>query len=354
MADLTLTPTWQPAVYKIATSDAVLAGDESATANLQAKQLGDRTEYLKNAVDSPVAPNLKTGTSGNATANAKFVIDNSARWASVTEVTSNSAVALDKAAMGKLFVFKQTANVTYTLPDVASLNDPTSPGTYAYGQGIGFINNSSKVVIISRAGSNLFTGLYHWLSSGDQQLLWLMPGEMAFVVAIATSPGLWVTTINKSNNQDVGCVVQAITATAPQGSIVALGQEVNRADYPRLYLWAITQSMVVNDADWAANVGKFSHGNGTTTFRIPLLAGYFLRAANTTGAGLDSSRAVGSEQADEIKAHTHSLSTVTSQVGITSGSDNDVFSSAAPTATSSTGGAETRPKNIAVLTCIKY
>lgn len=81
--------------------------------------------------------------------------------------------------------------------------------------------------------------------------------------------------------------------------------------------------------------------------------GRFLRGIDN-GAGNDPSgtRAPGNVQADELKSHNHAAGQ--SGIGNTSGSNwflrSDVGNT---TATSSTGGAETRPKNVAVLYCRK-
>ncbi|UCR91933.1 tail fiber protein [Escherichia phage vB_EcoP_IMEP8] len=53
--------------------------------------------------------------------------------------------------------------------------------------------------------------------------------------------------------------------------VVADGQLLNRADYPEL--WAYAQMLTpISDADWVStpeNRGKYSLGDGTTTFRVP-------------------------------------------------------------------------------------
>ena len=51
MANLPSTPTWSPDVYQIEPTDAVLGGPDGVI-NIQAKQLADRTAYLKQAVEA--------------------------------------------------------------------------------------------------------------------------------------------------------------------------------------------------------------------------------------------------------------------------------------------------------------
>jgi microcystin-dependent protein len=110
----------------------------------------------------------------------------------------------------------------------------------------------------------------------------------------------------------------------------------------------------------------FGIGNGSTTFGIPDLRGLFIRGFRD-GSSLyetDISRAFGSYQADELKIHNHNhiysyagngnnngLYHPISSSSIASGMDNPTVGNGA---IQNTGGSETRPRNIALLACIKY
>lgn len=132
-------------------------------------------------------------------------------------------------------------------------------------------------------------------------------------------------------------------------TVVAFGGEFNRADYPKLWAWIETHpEFLLSEADWqieyTANdglCGYFSSGDGVDTFRTPNLDEAFFRASN---------RGVGTYQGDELKAHTHKYDIVVSG-GWPSGSGG-VRYSAGGRNTYSTGGAETRPRNIALLPLI--
>lgn len=103
--------------------------------------------------------------------------------------------------------------------------------------------------------------------------------------------------------------------------------------------------------------GKFNKGNeGVGNFRLPETRGEFLRGWDH-GRGSDVGRAVGSWQSDEVKAHAHTTvyelvtdlfaaGTVTRNFVQDYGTSNNVQTNAA-------GGAETRPRNVAVMWCIK-
>lgn len=105
---------------------------------------------------------------------------------------------------------------------------------------------------------------------------------------------------------------------------------------------------------FAAIGSSYGNGDGFNTFNLPDVRGEFIRAWDD-GRGVDVSRTLGSYQSDEIKSHVHS---VTAQAysdagsgylvgGPNNGNDGTV-------STTSTGGTETRPRNIALLACIKY
>lgn len=57
----------------------------------------------------------------------------------------------------------------------------------------------------------------------------------------------------------------------PEGWVEEKGQILNRADYPDGWQFAVSYGMVVTDVNWINNhlFGKFSSGDGSTTFRMP-------------------------------------------------------------------------------------
>jgi hypothetical protein len=88
---------------------------------------------------------------------------------------------------------------------------------------------------------------------------------------------------------------------------------------------------------------------------LPDLRGYFVRGSGTNNDGT-AAGAFGTKQADEFKAHTHTVTDVNTTVTpLASGVGNTAVNQGTIVrTTSSAGGAETRPKNIAMLYCIKF
>lgn len=133
-----------------------------------------------------------------------------------------------------------------------------------------------------------------------------------------------------------GAVVHFARNTAPSGWLKANGSAISRTAYAALF---------------AAIGTTFGAGDGSTTFNLPDLRGEFVRGWDDA-RGVDGGRGFGSAQADELKSHTHPIGITTST---SSGGGGNYYSGPNSTATSgATGGAETRPRNIALLACIKY
>lgn len=151
------------------------------------------------------------------------------------------------------------------------------------------------------------------------------------------------------------------SSTAPTNYLKANGALLSRTQYASLWSFAQNSGNVVADSDWSSvsMYGSFSYGDGSTTFRIPKLNGYFVRSWDDS-AGVDSSRVLGKYQADEIKSHTHQIR----GSGGGEWTDNYTPSNGAASADytlgwfdggiNNTGDTETRPKNIALLACIRY
>ena len=97
-------------------------------------------------------------------------------------------------------------------------------------------------------------------------------------------------------------------------------------------------------------------GEAGTDFRLPDLRGEFVRGWDH-GRGVDAGRVLGSSQVDGLKAHTHFITTVNdtenTNLGSISESSNTVDLSSNRLSTESTGGTETRPRNVAMMYVIK-
>ena len=136
-----------------------------------------------------------------------------------------------------------------------------------------------------------------------------------------------------------GAVQAFAQAAAPSGWLECNGQAVNRTG--------------TGAALFAAIGTIYGTGDGVSTFNVPDYRGYFLRALGTNADGT-ASGARGVKTVDDIKSHQHTYGTSSSTSGAANASMyGNITSPYGGGTTNSTGGAETRPKNMAVLTCIK-
>lgn len=153
----------------------------------------------------------------------------------------------------------------------------------------------------------------------------------------ATSSPTWA---DAGGGVPAGSVIYHAANTAPSGFLKANGAAVSRSTYSDLFTAIGT---------------TFGTGDGSSTFNVPDLRGEFMRGWDDS-RGIDSGRSFGSAQADEFKAHTHTANIYMYDAGspLNKFRSSKAANGQGTTSTNSTGGSETRPRNIALLACIKY
>jgi microcystin-dependent protein len=124
-------------------------------------------------------------------------------------------------------------------------------------------------------------------------------------------------------------------STAPAGFLKANGALVSRTTYAALFTAIGT---------------TFGAGDGSTTFALPDLRGEFVRGWSD-GHTVDSGRALGSAQTEMVGPHTHSLAQYGS---IGSGVGGSTWIAGSGTNIPNNIGTENRPRNIALLACIRF
>lgn len=218
-------------------------------------------------------------------------------------------------------------------------------------------------------GSEVNTGIYR-KSAGTVAMA--IGGVDAMIVNSSqiTLAGLAIV-----NGADAGAISYFARSTAPTGYIKANGAAVSRTTYATLFAAIGTT--------WGA-------GDGSTTFNVPDLRGYFPRGFDD-GRGVDSGRTFATTQADAFASHNHGVNDPTHNHGVSdpghahsipsnvsntfgsgfglSGSGNvgigientnpnttgvTIVGNPTGITIQAAGGTETRPKNIALLACIKY
>lgn len=297
---------------------------------------------------------------------------------------------LDRTANARSARWKTDGNRMYLEWDNADLGASWGASKFA-------ITPEGEVVSSSSNGFRLAYGDYGAFWRNDGAALYLMltakgdpwgawnnlrPFTMNLVTGkIAMSAGLEVLTKargDSSNDAASTGFVQDATGTrtaeivffpsssAPAGFLKANGAAVSRSTYAALF----------------AVIGtNYGAGDGSSTFNLPDLRGEFLRAWDD-GRGVDGGRVLNSNQASQNLNHTHSATAANAgahqhtmsfkQDRAPEGAGNAVYgdeayySGEASQGTSTagdhthtitvsfSGGTESRPRNIALLACIKY
>lgn len=163
------------------------------------------------------------------------------------------------------------------------------------------------------------------------------------------------------------------------GWLVLSGSTQSRTDQAKLWAYAQTSGMLAA-SEAAKQGGQFGPGNGNTTFTLPNILGEFIRAVDL-GRGVDPGRWLGSNQDHQFQSHQHTGETDVQGAHahrvVPPWSSNDggggrtaSGSSDSPYepvdeywteesgahqhwfTTSSVGGNETRPRNVALLPCV--
>jgi len=195
-------------------------------------------------------------------------------------------------------------------------------GTCTVGQSIRQINTDGTVACetISISGGDI-TGV----TAGAG----LTGGGTAGEVALSIDPTYQI---------PPGMVSYFARLDCPAGWFMADGAQVLVSEYPEL----AADLPLVTGVNFAA-------------VELPDLRGQFIRGWDD-GLGdviLDPGRVLFSYQADELKSHNHSIYTAGGSAGPRVEIARDSNTDFANKSTGATGGSETRPRNIALLACIK-
>lgn len=167
----------------------------------------------------------------------------------------------------------------------------------------------------------------------------LGPGESCICMVNSTADGL-LAILTGGGGGSTGQVAMFAMSTAPTGWLKANGALVSRTTYAALF---------------AAIGTTHGIGDGSTTFALPDARGEFLRGWDDS-RGVDAGRVFGSAQAGQMPSHTHSvgdgIGSGSPTSGLNYGNGATIGNTGATGGTSN--GSENRPRNVALLACIKY
>ena len=342
MANLQETAQWETGIYQLETSDPVMGGADGID-NRQAKQLGNRTLWLKNELELmsrtiPAAVTKSDAVNSNSSADVatskavktaydKAVAAESAASGAV-KTTGNQNVGGEKTFTGTAF-FKAGAFVADSVGDFAANQclqiGANNVNTYLYNK------RSGKYLSMRNDGELRYDGK-RLLDASD--LLGMVPS---------------------------GTVLYFAGQSAPAGWLKANGAAVSRTAYAALF---------------AAIGTTYGAGDGRSTFNLPDLRGEFIRGWDD-GRGVDTPRPMGSAQVDAVRQHYHGIGYISpnnddgafvvrnwttaeqQNLQFINGNGNSAIRTLSASSNLSTTNAideaagETRPRNVALLAIIK-
>lgn len=141
-----------------------------------------------------------------------------------------------------------------------------------------------------------------------------------------------------SSGVPVGAVMHYPVNSIPAGWLKANGAAVSRSTYAGLF----------------AVIGTtYGAGDGATTFNLPDLRGEFVRGLDD-GRGVDAARVIGSAQLDALQQHDHANALFASGGSTVAAAGASYTLSTAGAVAGARTATETRPRNVAMLACIKF
>lgn len=416
MAVLSETETYETGVYQLEITDPVVGGANGID-NLQAKQLANRTAWLKKQITDFLSGAISAKKADTLTNARKINMVNFDGSADIniearlgTAIASAATTTIGATGAG------DTVHITGTMT-ITSFGVSTSANgvlrTVVFDGVLTLTHNATSLILPT--GANILTAA----------------GDVAEFICENTTLGYWKCT--GYQRADGTALISGIasgkidyfaTTTAPAGYLKANGSAVSRSTYGALFTaicptyGAVTSisngagavvttptahGRVLNDPITFTTAGALptglvagttyyvagtitsttfqlsatiggavittsSAGSGvhtliyvpfgtsagdTANFLLPDLRGEFIRGWDN-GRGIDTNRVFGSWQADDFKSHTHAYTSSNFASGATTAYAFSGSGAYGANATQATGGTETRPRNSALLACIKY
>ena len=314
--------------------------DYSAGSSLKADALNDNQQQVLYAVEEA---KLVTVTSGGITTGSKndLTVNSNSDWVVNSNAIETSMIADNAVTLAKLNSGALPTDIT-----VASAN--LVNGTIATE------DIADNAVTLAKMAGGTDGNLITYDASGDPAYVATGSSGQALTSNGAGAAPTFQTVVNVP----VGTVIWYGGSTAPTGYLKCNGDAIANGS-------GTTQSITANFSALYAVVGA----------TLPDIRGEFIRGFDD-GKGTDSGRSIRSTQAEAYKSHAHDVTdpghthtgdveaarTVGGQMGSgdthalvgNSSRSLSIDSADSDLTIDSEGGAETRPRNIALLACIKY
>lgn len=350
MANIEVLEQWDEGIYQLETTDPVQGGADGVD-NLPHKNLANRTEWLKKnkAEKNGNAANKFQVANGTTESDAvnKGQLDTKANLTgSITQIfkVANATLTDEAVNLGQL---NTKINIS-DIQDLLTSTDVTKPLSANQGKILkGFIDN---IMAILNSDDTTLDELQEIVNFIKQNKSILDTLGISNIAGLSDALNNIYTKVQVDNILlsviSAGTVIAFANSSVPTGFLECNGALLSRTTYANLF----------------AVIGTtYGVGDGSTTFAIPDLRGEFIRGFDN-GKGTDSGRTIGSSQSDNFKTHNHPA-TGTNYLYSNPSSGNPIVGAGVvssgsaggmTTVVASQGGTETRPRNIAMMYCIKY
>lgn len=276
---------------------------------------------------TPTVPTAATGTNTTQAASTAFVKSSLGNMQGAAIYAASQT--LTTAQFGSFVQFNgSSVNVVFTLP-TPSGND---------GGAFAVWNNGTQTLRVSASAGSIYGPMASGASYVD-----ISPGQFYSLVSDGFN---YIATLGAGRSDVVppGAVSAFAQAVPPSGWLECDGSAVSRTTCAALF----------------SAIGTiYGAGNGSTTFNLPNLRGEFIRGLDN-GRNVDPGRGIGTFQSDAFQAHQHGYSDWDNAGGgayVGAGAASTSRSTSSITQASGYSSPryadETRPRNVAMMYCIK-
>lgn len=178
-----------------------------------------------------------------------------------------SDITLTNGDEGKGFYLQSGTNkLEVTLPAISTISSLFSPWYFFSGNGL-HIN----AILRANASDNILYYGGPTKTDTDKYVL----GQWETVQLIPFSSNQWLAVPMGDDGRRTGSIYYSYNITTEMNAVLANGALLSRTVYVRLWEWVqnLDSSMLVTDANWSNvslnNKGRYSSGDGSTTFRVP-------------------------------------------------------------------------------------
>lgn len=306
-----------------------------------------------NSVNKPAA----TGNSGLI----RYNTDNNVLEAVINGVYYNLAIV----PTGPTALVAGFLPINGSLPMTGTLGlvsgSSSAPGLYFTGNtSTGLFSPNANILSITSSGTEVLRVNANTTISTYTQMNLVAGGTSVTPPSGDNSTNIATTAFVANSAVPAGTIIMYGASTPPSGYLECNGAVCNTSTYANLF----------------AAIG-YNFGGSGTNFYLPDMRGMFARGWDD-GRGIDAGRAFGTTQADIFAQHTHGVNESPHEHGMLNNANNGFGNHTGsgengPTGSPSgvwqnfnsgpastgitinpTGGAETRPKNVALMYCIKY